>query len=737
MKPLLKKILKIVATFVATAFTLIVLLATLLYVPPVQKWVVSKVAAYASETTGMSISIDRVRLSFPLDLSIGDLLATQPNDSLHNSTDTIAAAKELIAGVRLIPLLSGDVEVKTLDFRNVKMNTAHFVPSARIKGCVGRLKVNPSKVGLSAEMVNLGPVVLSDANVDVALSDTVPEDTTQSENMWRIAFSKLSVKRSDVVVHMPGDTLQIGAHLGDVSATNGDIDLGKGVYNIGSLDWRDGALSYDDNFAPRQKGLDFGHIALTNLSLRIDSLNFINEGSKLSLALNRLAFRERSGLSISSMTGHVRLDTAHISLPDLRLNTPVSHLKATAEMDFSTFADTNPGVMSLNADASIGKSDIMRFLGFMPLQFILRWPEAPLAINADIKGNMRNAVIRKLSAKLPSSFSLNADGRVANLLDMSRLKAHVNLDARADNISFLLPLAGIDAKSPVRVPSGITLKGSADADGPRYATEFTAQQGGGTLRARANINTRSLAYHANLTASALPLGNFLPGYGLHPFSGELSANGSGFDFLSPRTNMKAVASVRNFRYGAYDLSNINLHADIANGTGQAVLDSHNPVLNGIIDLRTLLSKRRVEASLMCNLLNADFQKLGITPKPLATSLTANVRVKSDLRSTHSAQGVIGNIVVRDSARTYRPENVLLDVFTRRDSTHANIACGDFALRLDGSGGVEHILNRLTAVSNEATKQSKERYIDQLRIRERLPLLSLYLDTGRELSLIHI
>lgn len=46
------------------------LLSILLYLPPVQNWAVKQVAAYASESTGMDISVKQVRLVFPLKLGV-------------------------------------------------------------------------------------------------------------------------------------------------------------------------------------------------------------------------------------------------------------------------------------------------------------------------------------------------------------------------------------------------------------------------------------------------------------------------------------------------------------------------------------------------------------------------------------------------------------------------------------------------------------------------------------------
>ena len=81
MKPVVKKSLIAVAAVVAPPIIILILLAVLLYVPPVQNWAVRQVASYASESTGMTVRVDNVRLRFPLDLTVNGFLATQPNDS--------------------------------------------------------------------------------------------------------------------------------------------------------------------------------------------------------------------------------------------------------------------------------------------------------------------------------------------------------------------------------------------------------------------------------------------------------------------------------------------------------------------------------------------------------------------------------------------------------------------------------------------------------------------------------
>lgn len=60
----MKKILKRTAIAITVPFAVILLLALLLYVPPVQNWAVREAAAYATEHTGMDVHVGRVSFCF-------------------------------------------------------------------------------------------------------------------------------------------------------------------------------------------------------------------------------------------------------------------------------------------------------------------------------------------------------------------------------------------------------------------------------------------------------------------------------------------------------------------------------------------------------------------------------------------------------------------------------------------------------------------------------------------------
>ena len=129
----MKKALKWLAIIVATPILLFLIFALLLYCPPVQNWVVKRVANSIAEKTGLKITLERVELSFPLDLQMDNLKIIQAE------RDTVADVERLVAKVQLMPLVEGRVEVDELTFNNLKANTTNLIGDLRIKGRLKKL----------------------------------------------------------------------------------------------------------------------------------------------------------------------------------------------------------------------------------------------------------------------------------------------------------------------------------------------------------------------------------------------------------------------------------------------------------------------------------------------------------------------------------------------------------------------------------------------------------------------
>ena len=126
---MLKKIIRVVLVAIGSVVLLFMLLAVALYIPPVQNFVVHKVAGYASEKTGMDLRVGRVRLAFPLDLALINTFASQKGD-------TVLDARSVRVNVALLPLFQSRVDVDGLEIYDSKINTVDFISNTQIKGYV-------------------------------------------------------------------------------------------------------------------------------------------------------------------------------------------------------------------------------------------------------------------------------------------------------------------------------------------------------------------------------------------------------------------------------------------------------------------------------------------------------------------------------------------------------------------------------------------------------------------------
>lgn len=726
----MKKTLKWASGIVLTPILLFFVLALLVYLPPVQSWLVNKVTAYASEKTGMSISVESVRLVFPLDLGVDRFCMTRPGTSLTQSKDTVAYVKRLVADVRLWPLLKQDVEVDALEFNNMKLNTADFIHEARIKGNIGRLSLKSHGIDLGAETVKVDEAILKDAMVSVELSDTVAQDTAKSETRWKITVDKVDIARTGVTVHMPGDTLQIEAYMGKTELRDGYFDLYSGTYNVRRLDWNEGRFAYDNKFKEKTGGFDYNHISLTGVNIGIDSFRYC--APKLDMSLRTCAFNEKSGIVVSRLSGPVSLDSVKVCLPDFKFNTPNSELTANLAMDLNAFDDKNPGKLKLTANGSFGKQDIMLFLGGMPTSFIRQWPNQPLAVKAVLSGNMKHLNFAGLNAKLPTAFNLNASGYAANLSDMDRLGADVKIEAHTGNLGFLSALVNANGgNAGFKIPNGITLKGRLRAEGKRYMADLAASEGGGRLKAQGEINTASMAYTVSLAADRLHIGHFMPSSGMGALTAKAKAKGRGTDMMSAKTKLEASADVESFTLGKYDFSGINFNADINNGNAKAGIYSENNLMKGSAVFDVSLKGKDVYSALALDLQHADLYGMQVVKSPLTVSLRSNVNLMTDLKTKLGINGSLSDIAVTDTGKVFRPDNLTIGVFTSVDTLHLKADCGDFSIRFNAKGGYKRFLEHMDDCKKEFFSELRNRNIQFSTLMGKLPKADFYLNTGKE------
>ena len=455
----MKKVIKWIGIAVLIPILLCLLLAVLIYLPPVQNWAVKKVAAIASEKTGMEITVGHVSLAFPLDLQLDDFKAIKQNDSLPQVRDTIADVHRLVADVRLLPLFRSQVVIDELSFHQARINTNGFISDLRIKGELEELWLSSKGIDLDKETVEVNGARLQEAHLDIALSDTAATDTTPSTLKWRINADSLTISKTDFKLHLPGDTLNVNGHLGRLVARQADIDIGQNIYKVGSLDWSNGTLAYDNRYEPETDGFDYNHIALNDISLGIDNITCTPDST--SIFVRKTFFREKSGIEVNEFTGGITLDSAynHIRLPLTTLKTTDSNIMAEADMDFTAFNDQNPGQMKVRLFAQLGKQDIEKYAGKLPQKFMEHFPNRPLNIRGSVNGNMKQLDVTGIDIDLATAVHASLKGKAENITDINRLKADLEVKGKTQELNFLIALIDPKMSGTYRIPNGMEIDG--------------------------------------------------------------------------------------------------------------------------------------------------------------------------------------------------------------------------------------------------------------------------------------
>ena len=713
----IKKLLKYAGRTVAALLLLVVLLVVAVYLPPVQNWLVKRAAAIASEQTGMDISVGHVSLKFPLDVALDDVRVVQRHD-------TIADIGRVVADVKLWPLLSNKVVVDDLELQRAKINTLDMISDLQVQGEIGRLSLNVPGIHLDSGTVALSHIQLIEADLLVQLSDTAAIDTTTSETPWSIAFDDIDIDRSRLRLYTPGDSLHLAAAIGSARLNGGDIDLLHSRYAIGSFDWHDGELTYDQMFEPKaDSGLDYSHLALTNINIGLDSLLY--EDPLLRVNVREGSFNEASGLEVNKLVAGILMDDQTLHVSDLTLQTPHSAIAVNADIDFSVTDEVQPGQLVASIDASIGRSDLALLVSDLPS----RWPDEPLTVKGAAKGNMQQATIGALVVELPTAFKAEVSGTAEHLDDTKRLLAQLDMNVQTQNTRFL--------DLGVNIPSGMTLGGSVKANSQLYTAHLLGALGKGRLQLDGTFNERTMSYDGQLKTKDFDLRQLLPDESLRHLTADIALKGQGTDFLKPSTWMDADAVVERLEYANMTLDSLTATANLHDGHALISFNSRNEKADAHIDIDALLSPDRVQAVIHPNINVLDLYALQMSDAPLIIGLCGQLDLESDLDQTHQLTGMLGEFFLQDSVATYRPEDLGLNVVTRPDTTYASMQSGDLKVRFNASGGYQLLADQFTALADTISVQLQRRTIDQPLIKQFLPTMQLYVESGTENPLAKI
>lgn len=715
----MRKYIRKIGIVVAFPVLLFMALCILIYLPPVQSFLVNTATRYASRATGMQISIGRISLSFPLDLVVHRALVI-------NRNDTILDSDRLKVEIQLLPLFKQQIEVDGVRLEKTSVNTAGLLEGMVLKGYMGSLFISSHGVNPNPETAIVNELSLKDTHLSLCLTDTTVQDTASSSPIyWKIHLQKIDLERVSFNMHMPLDTLDMQVSAGVLSLRDGLVDLHRSAYSARAFMIKGGKFSLDSNPFPPQDGLDPSHIDVTEMNIGMDSIYYA--GNDIRALIHKFNLKERSGLKITSGKGRMVSDAYTLNIPSLHLQTDDSSIELNASMDWDAMDADKEGAIHVRFMADIGKNDLLKLVTGLPEEFVRQYPSAPFQIRAGIDGNLNDLHLTAFSASIPGSIRAEATGSVVYPLDSMCRNGSLHLAMRAEDLDFLKTFM-----EGMVIPPGTAVDGTVSMNGSRLGTELTMKDGGkGSVVLSAGFDLTETAYEAKIDIDSLNLHAFMPKDSLYDLSARIEASGKGIDFFSPRTRLEATGELSSLHYGHLLFSGLKMETRLEQSQGTVNLTVTDHDIDASVHLEAFLDPHRIKAGLNAQITHLDLKALEATDKKINPTLNIEAHAQTDLQATHSLQVSLTDICFVTDEKTVRTKDLHAGAQISPDSIRSFVNAGDLTFLFRSSNDIDRLTSDATSLVDEFGKQWSAKALDLNRLKQLLPSAQLHVFSGSD------
>lgn len=743
---------------------LLLLVAILIYLPPVQRFIKDKALASISRSTGMAVTIDNFRMRFPAVLRLDNVMVIEADG------DTLLRSASVGARIALLPLVRSNVRASGLDLQDTFIDYADSAGSVRLRGSIQSLTIPHALVNLKRTDADISELDIDGLHASMTLGDSPPDESPSDTSRWKIRLGTATLTDivfdmdgtggtlaadlrhttiSDAAVSLPDQTVTVGrvtldtarysyspprqVDLPDEPSTPADDATEPWTVNVASVSLTDNyARYYTADTVARRAGFDADDILLEGLDLRADSV--YNRGGDVRLRLAALSFREGSGLEVREGTGTFAMDSSGLRLADFSLLTAGSSIRAEATAGGGIFTGDPAAPVTVSVSAQADGDELILFVP-LDAQSAAAVSGRTITLDATADGTLSRLSVRSLEADIPGMLQLTAEGTLTSLQDPARLGGDLDIRGRTGD---LRPIKGIITDTSLRnridIPPGMTLHGRIAFSPGSYIPDLTIAVDDGTLHLSGNLNTAAERYAVNLETVTFPLFRFLPRDSLGVATLTLDAEGSGFKPLSADAVADISLVIDRFDYYNYPYTDITLKALLSGGRLEG--DIHSGSRPFATDLHIEgTTGDSLYARVTGRVGNADLGALGLSDTPLAVAglLDATVRFWPD--TAYAAALVIDTVRINYGDRTDRFTHAELYARAGQHTVTARAKSGDLDLEFMAAVPLDSIGARITAAGNEFGRQFAARSLDMERLQQVLPPLRLDLHAGNN-NMLH-
>lgn len=767
MKEMVRRILKIVALLIAIFIGIAILLSAVLYIPSVQDYIKREAEKAVSESLQLNLSVDKIRLKFPLILAVSDVsLSTM-------ESDTIVSLKRLETKVLITPLLRKKISVPRLLLEDAHINYADTTSGLSAKADVGRLLVRRASMSLKTDAIRVGSFNLSEGDIALIIGESPPDTTESVAPAFNILLNRAVIERTHFNMQTNPEDIYLDVNLARGRIERVDVDMERQDIAVRSIQLKSGDYTFltksstpdnavvvssaksseadvaveldesipwtislkrlliDDNSlhfgslgsVKGSRGVfDPENIYITKLNLDVDSV--YNRATDLTARVRKLSFREQSGLELTNLKGSVGLSDSQTYIRDFELTTPSSRMSLNALIGGSVIELSDDHSLNFTASATISTADAFRF--FIPddsLRVALRGKS--LTLDGEADGTIGNIDLRKLNVSIPRHLRFSSRGKVRSVLHPNQLVANVRYSGSLDDIDFvkrLLPDTTL--RERIAIPKPIKLGGNIGVAGQRYSPKLTLEADSGILELVADVNLRTEGYRVVASADQFPLNQFLPEDGLGLLDFNLQASGMGFDPTAVATEADVQMGVERFDFNGYNYSDLALNLTLNEHRLTGEILSGSEALKIDLGVDGVLEPNYYRAHIKGSVGDVDLQGMNFSEYPLEFSTVIDLDASIYPDSLYRAELDFNEIVVTHGIKTEHLNNIKVTASADQSKIESRLQSGDLLGKIDIPIGIDSLAKSISRTTEELMRQIDVRQIDMALVEPLLPPLTV-------------
>lgn len=646
---------------VGVPLLLIWTLALLLYLPAVQRYAVDTICSEIARSSGYDIKIASLHLSFPLSLEIDSLTVSKEGN-------VYAKGEKASLHVSFWPLLAGEIELNYIELDNISLDTRELIPDVAIEGGIEYFRAVARNIDLSGESANLRQVHISGTDLNITLTDTIPDDEEESEpSGWTVSLRRGTITDSDISIHIPADTLKATVHIGKANIGNVTAETGSKRYRAAQITLDGSKATYDKGYSSR-KEYPMEHIALNGMA--VDCRNLEISPTLSRVEISSLVLEQPGGIAVTETKGTISCDTTSIEVDGLSLRSKSgSSLAATGSIPWNALRNGSKEKMGAEITAVLDKRDLGALLTEEQYSSLSLFQEKMLAAHMKLRGNTTKVEIDTIDISMPALGVIGAKGYLKNINSKERASAILEIDGHADDIRQIIAHLNRDTLQTAVSGSGrADMRGTLEYSQNIAKADIILAAAGGNVKAKAIYDIAQERYDINATANSVNIAGVLPTVPIGRLTLAMTADGRGTDIFSDSTSYNMALRVDTICYGNITAGNININASQANLISRITAEGDDPNLNFLINADTRLHGGSINNSTDIKIEKADFRSLNMIDANLATELHMNLDISTDLGERHAMKLFGEDIRIFTDIRTFTPKDISVSFYTAPDST---------------------------------------------------------------------